>query len=128
MLKAKDIMTSDVVTIQPSALVSEAIGLMRQKKIHAIVVKSRDPEKAYGIVTEADIAYKVVARDSDPKALTVGDIMTKPCITVNPEMTVENVARLFANNHIHRAPVVKDDLLGIVSISDILQKGKWWQD
>ncbi|MBE7468597.1 MAG: hypothetical protein DPW09_11410 [Anaerolineae bacterium] len=128
MLKAKDIMTSDVVTIQPSALVSEAIGLMRQKKIHAIVVKSRAPEKAYGIVTEADIAYKVVARDSDPKALTVGDIMTKPCITVNPEMTVENVARLFANNHIHRAPVVKDDLLGIVSISDILQKGKWWQD
>jgi CBS domain-containing protein len=127
-LKAKDIMTSDVVTIQPSALVSEAIGLMRQKKIHAIVVKSRAPEKAYGIVTEADIAYKVVARDSDPKALTVGDIMTKPCITVNPEMTVENVARLFANNHIHRAPVVKDDLLGIVSISDILQKGKWWQD
>ncbi|GAB4449225.1 MAG: CBS domain-containing protein [Anaerolineae bacterium] len=128
MLKAKDIMTSDVVTIQPSALVSEAIGLMRQKKIHAIVVKSRPPEKAYGIVTEADIAYKVVARDSDPKALTVGDIMTKPCITVNPEMTVENVARLFANNHIHRAPVVKDELLGIISISDILQKGKWWQD
>lgn len=128
MLKAKDIMTSDVVTIQPSALVSEAIGLMRQKKIHAIVVKSRPPEKAYGIVTEADIAYKVVARDSDPKALTVGDIMTKPCITVNPEMTVENVARLFANNHIHRAPVVKDELVGIISISDILQKGKWWQD
>lgn len=128
MLKAKDIMTSDVITIQPSALVSEAIGLMRQKKIHAIVVTSRAPEKAFGIVTEADIAYKVVARDSDPKALTVGDIMTKPCITVNPDMTVENVARLFANNHIHRAPVVKDKLLGIISISDILQKGKWWQD
>lgn len=128
MLKAKDIMTSDVITIQPTALVSEAIGLMRQKKIHAIVVKSRAPEKAFGIVTEADIAYKVVARDNDPKALTVGDIMTKPCITVNPDMSVENVARLFANNHIHRAPVVKEDLLGIVSISDILQKGKWWQD
>jgi len=128
MLKAKDIMSSDVLTIQPSALVSEAIGLMRQKKIHAIIVKPRAPEKAYGIVTEADIAYKVIARDSDPKALTVGDVMTKPCITVKPDMTVENVARLFATNHIHRAPVVKDELLGIVSISDILQKGKWWQE
>jgi CBS domain-containing protein len=128
MLKAKDIMSSDVLTIQPSALVSEAIGLMRQKKIHAIVVKPRAPEKAYGIVTEADIAYKVIARDSDPKALTVGDVMTKPCITVKPDMTVENVARLFATSHIHRAPVVKDELLGIVSISDILQKGKWWQE
>ena len=128
MLKAKDIMTSDVVTIQPSALVSEAIGLMRQNKIHAVIVKPRAPEKAYGIVTEADIAYKVVARDSDPKALTVADVMTKPCITVKPDMTVENVARLFATSHIHRAPVVKDELLGIVSISDILQKGKWWQE
>lgn len=128
MLKAKDIMSSDVLTIQPSALVSEAIGLMRQKKIHAIIVKPRAPEKAYGIVTEADIAYKVIARDSDPKALTVGDVMTKPCITVKPDMTVENVARLFATSHIHRAPVVKDELLGIVSISDILQKGKWWQE
>ena len=128
MLKAKDIMSSDVLTIQPSALVSEAIGLMRQKKIHAIIVKPRAPEKAYGIVTEADIAYKVIARDSDPKALTVGDVMTKPCITVNPDMTVENVARLFATSHIHRAPVVNDELLGIVSISDILQKGKWWQE
>jgi len=127
-LKAKDIMTSDVVTIQPSALVSEAIGLMRQKKIHAVIVKPRAPEKAYGIVTEADIAYKVIARDSDPKALTIADVMTKPCITVNPEMTVENVARLFATSHIHRAPVVKDELLGIVSISDILLKGKWWQE
>ena len=128
MLKAKDIMSSDVLTIQPSALVSEAIGLMRQKKIHAVIVKPRAPEKAYGIVTEADIAYKVIARDSDPKALTVGDVMTKPCITVKPDMTVENVARLFATSHIHRAPVVKDELLGIVSISDILQKGKWWQE
>jgi CBS domain-containing protein len=127
-LKVKDIMTSDVVTIQPSALVSEAIGLMRQKKIHAVIVKPRAPEKAYGIVTEADIAYKVIARDSDPKALTIADVMTKPCITVNPEMTVENVARLFATSHIHRAPVVKDELLGIVSISDILLKGKWWQE
>jgi CBS domain-containing protein len=54
--------------------------------------------------------------------------MTKPCITVKPDMTVENVARLFATSHIHRAPVVKDELLGIVSISDILQKGKWWQE
>jgi CBS domain-containing protein len=41
-------------------------------------------------------------------------------------MTVENAARLFANNHIHRAPVIKDELLGIVSVTDILRKGKWW--
>jgi CBS domain-containing protein len=124
--KAKDVMTTEVVTIAASALVSEAIGLMRSKKIHSLVVKPRAPEKGYGLLTEADIAYKVIAKDMDPKALKVSDIMTKPCISVDPEMTVENVARLFANNHIHRAPVIKDDLLGIISVDDILHRGKWW--
>ncbi len=126
MSKAKDVMTTEVVTIAASALVSEAIGLMRSKKIHSLVVKPRAPEKGYGLLTEADIAYKVIAKDMDPKALKVSDIMTKPCISVDPEMTVENVARLLANNHIHRAPVIKDDLLGIISVDDILHRGKWW--
>ncbi|MFN8455995.1 MAG: CBS domain-containing protein [Anaerolineae bacterium] len=128
MLKAKDIMTTEVATISASALVSEAIGLMRQKKVHALIVAPRGADKAYGIVTEADIAYKVIAFGNDPKAQTVGDIMTKPSITVSPDMTVQNIARLFVNNHIHRAPVIKDGLLGIVSVSDILYKGKWWQE
>ena len=126
MSKVKDVMTAEVVTIAASALVSEAIGLMRSKKIHSLVVKPRAPEKGYGLLTEADIAYKVIAKDMDPKALKVSDIMTKPCISVDPEMTVENAARLFANNHIHRAPVIKDDLLGIISVDDILHRGKWW--
>ena len=126
MSKVKDVMTAEVVTIAASALVSEAIGLMRSKKIHSLIVKPRAPEKGYGLLTEADIAYKVVAKDMDPKALAVTDIMTKPCISVDPEMSVENAARLFANHRIHRAPVIKDDLLGIVSVDDILHRGKWW--
>ncbi len=126
MLKVKDIMTTNVVTIAASALVSEAIGLMRSNKIHSLIIKPRASEKGYGIITEADVAYKVIAIGEDPKALKVSDIMTKPCIVVPPEMTVENAARLFANNRLHRAPVVKDDLLGILSVTDILRKGKWW--
>lgn len=126
MLKVKDIMNAEVATISGSALVSEAIGLMRAKKIHSLIVKPRASEKGYGILTETDIAYKVIAFGEDPKALKVSDVMTKPCIALNPEMTVENAARLFANNHIHRAPVIKDDLVGIVSVTDILRKGKWW--
>lgn len=126
MSKVKDIMNPEVVTIAASSLVSEAIGLMRSKKIHSLIVKPRPSEKGYGLLTEADIAYKVIANGSDPKGLKVSDIMTKPCISVDPEMTVENAARLFANNRIHRAPVIKDELLGIVSVSDIMSKGRWW--
>lgn len=126
MLKAKDIMTTQVVTIQASSLVSEAIGLMKEERVHALVVEPQGREKSYGIVTEADIAYKVIAKGADPKALTVNEIMTKPCIAIKPDLSVESVARLFANNHIHRAPVIEDALLGIVSESDIVQRGQWW--
>ena len=126
-MKAQDIMTTQVATIEASALVTEAIGLMKEKHVHALIVKPKGQEKAYGIITEADIAYKVIAKGEDPKALSVGDIMTKPCLAVKPDMSVKNVARLFANNHIHRAPVINNELVGIVSVSDILQKGKWWE-
>lgn len=128
MLKAADIMTTDVVTIKALALVSEAIGLMKEYNLHALIVEPSGQEKGFGIVTEADIAYKVIALGSDPKAQTVGEIMTKPCITVRPDMNIQNISRLFVDKHIHRAPVVNDKLLGIVSISDILQKGSWWTE
>jgi len=124
--RAKDIMTTDVAVIAASALISQAIGTMKERGIHALIIKPENSEKAYGIITEADIAYKVIALGHDPKELTVADIMTRPCITIKPEMTVENIARLFANHRIHRAPVVQESLLGIVAASDILHKGRWW--
>ena len=123
MLTAKDIMTTEVITIRESAWVAEAIGLMKQNNIHALVVEPNDQDDAYGIISEADIAYKVIAASKDPKALTVGDVMTKPCIVVNPSLGVEYVARLFANNHIHKAPVIQEKLLGIVSLADIVRRG-----
>lgn len=128
MLKAKDIMTPEVLTISASSMVSEAIGLMKKKGIHALIVDPQGDDRAFGIVTEADIAYKVIANCHDPKALAVRDIMTQPCITIRPDMSIENVARLFADKQIHRAPIVKDNKLqGIVSVSDITKRGEWWQ-
>ena len=126
MAQVKDIMTTNVVTIKASSMVSEAIGLMKENRVHALIVQPTGAEKGYGIITEADIAYKVIARAYDPKAYNVGDVMTKPCISVKPDMSIENVARLFQNNSIHRAPVIDSELLGVVSVSDILRKGQWW--
>jgi len=123
---AKDIMTVDVATIAATALISEAIALMKQRGIHALIVAPSGNESTYGIVTEADIAYKVIAPGYDPQELIVKNFMTHPCITIEPDMTVDNIARLFARHHIHRAPVVQDKLLGIVAASDILHKSQWW--
>ena len=90
--------------------------------LRALIVERRHEQDAYGIVTETDIVYKVAAYGVDPKKVRVFEIMTKPCITVNPDLGVEYVARLFANTRIRRAPVIKDKLLGIISVTDILTK------
>lgn len=123
MLKAKDIMTTDVVTIRGSATVAEAVKQMNDLCLRALIVQRRHEQDAYGIVTETDVIYKVTAYGKDPKKMRVYEIMTKPCISVNPDLGVEYVARLFAQTGIRRAPVIQEELLGIVSVTDILSKG-----
>ncbi|GCL35683.1 MAG: CBS domain-containing protein [Sphaerospermopsis sp.] len=122
MMKAEDIMTTEVITIRGSATVAEAVDLMKYKGLRSLVVEPRTENDPYGMVTETDIVYKVAAYGKDSKQVRVYEIMTKPCIVVNPELGVEYVARLFANTRIRRAPVIKGKLLGIISITDILRK------
>ncbi|MGC8713256.1 MAG: CP12 domain-containing protein [Leptodesmis sp.] len=122
MMKASEIMTKDVVTIRGSATVAEAIELMKIRGYHTLVVERRHEQDAYGIVTESDIVGKVAAFGKDPKRMRVYEIMTKPCISINPDLGVEYVARLFINTGIHSAPVIQGKLLGLVTMSDILHK------
>ena len=122
MMKASEIMTREVAMIQGSATVADAVKEMKEKSLRALIVEPRYEGDPYGIVSETDIVYKVAAFGHDPKNMRVYEIMTKPCVVVNPNLGVEYVARLFKNTKIRRAPVVKDALLGIISISDILRK------
>jgi len=122
MMKAEEIMTRDVVTVKGSTRVSEAVNLMREKGLRALIVERRSDSDTYGIVTEVDIVYKVAAYGKDPAQMRVYEVMTKPCITVQPNLGVEYVARLFANTGIRRAPVVDTKLRGIISVTDILTR------
>jgi CBS domain-containing protein len=124
-MKASEIMTTNVVTIRGSATVAEAVRLMKENAIHSLIVDRRDDEDAYAIVTDSDIVYKVVAYGKDAKKVRVYEIMTKPCIAINPNLSVEYVARLFAQTGLHRAPVIQNELLGIISTTDILTKANF---
>jgi CBS domain-containing protein len=122
MLKARDIMTNRVITIQSLATVVEALELMRQHQVHALVVDRSSPEDAYGLIVDEDIVYNVIAEGEDPAAVQVYEVMTKPCVVINPDLGVEYVAKLFANVGIRCAPVIQEQLLGIISVTDILHK------
>ncbi|AFZ59616.1 CBS domain-containing protein [Anabaena cylindrica FACHB-243] len=122
MLTAADVMTKDVAMIRSSATVTEAVKLMQARDWRALIVDRRHEQDAYGIITESDIVYKVIAYSKDPNKIRVYEIMTKPCIVVNPELGLEYVARLFANHNLRRAPVISGDLIGIISLTDILAR------
>jgi CBS domain-containing protein len=123
MLTAADIMNPNVVTITGLATIAQATQAMRQNQIRHLIVERNHPHDAYGILTATDIVSKVIAYGRDPKTIRVYEIMTKPCISVNPDLAVEYVARLFSQSgSLHSAPVIKDTLLGIISIEDLITK------
>ncbi len=121
-MKASEIMTKEVLMIHSWATVAEAVSLMQNKKLRSLIVEPDDEDDAYGIVTETDIVYGVTALKKDPEQVRIHQIMTKPCIVVNPDLNLTNVARLFAKTGLQKAPVIKDKLLGIISVTDILMK------
>jgi len=122
MATAKDVMTTEVVTIDGMATAREAAQLMAKKKVRALIVERREAEDAYGIVTQRDVVYEVIASGEDPDEIRVHEIMSKPLVVVNKDLDVKYVARLMANMGLSRAPVIFDGKLqGIVSVSDVLK-------
>lgn len=120
---ARDIMTTEVVTISGTATVADAVRKMKACNVRSLIVERSTDEDAYGILTQRDVVYKVVAKGLDPARVEVAEIMTKPLVVVNPSLNVQHVARLLANTGLGRAPVIGEHrLMGVVTLSDIVNK------
>jgi CBS domain-containing protein len=116
----KDIMTKTVVTIDVNQTVYEAAQLMSAKGIGCLVVTENDV--AVGIVTERDFLRRIVAERAsfDQK---ISAIMSNSLITIDPETSIRDAARLMATNKIRRLPVVKaETLVGILVASDLAKQ------
>lgn len=124
-MKVAEIMSKKVITIRSFATVANAVKLMREHSLNSLIVDRLDESDSYGIITKTDIIYKVAAKGLDPKRVRVCDVMTKPCIVVNPDLSTQAVAQLFANTGIRRAPIIRDKLLGIISTTDLLLKSNF---
>ncbi len=121
MATAQDLMTRDIVTIDGSATVADAIQMMKDEGVRCLIVDRRSEDDAYGIVTQRDICYEVIAQWEDPTAVAIHEIMSKPLVVVNQDLDIRPVARLMANHGLSRAPVIfGGKVQGIVSVSDVL--------
>ncbi len=118
--KAQDAMTRDVVYVDGSVTVAEAIALMREKHVSSLIVKSRNQDDAFGIVTRKDVVNKVVDPGRAPADVKVFEIMTKPLVTVSPGLALKYCARLMNAAGIRRAPVFDGkEIVGMLSNTDI---------
>jgi CBS domain-containing protein len=119
MPSVKDIMTKDVVTIDVNKSVFEASQLMTTKSLGCLIVV--DKGLPVGIITERDIVRRIVAKRSSVD-LRVVEIMTKTLVTVNPDTSLKEAARVMSTNKIRRLPVLKQNqLVGIVVASDFVR-------
>jgi CBS domain-containing protein len=119
MPSVKDIMTTEVATIDVYKSVFDAAQLMTTKSLGCLIVV--DKGLPVGIITERDIVRRIVAKRSSVD-LKVVEVMTKTLVTVNPDTSLKEAARVMSANKIRRLPVLKQNqLVGIVVASDFVR-------
>ena len=144
MLQAKDIMTKDVITVKPESTVEALARLLMDNKISGVPVVDEE-KKIIGIVTENDLISKnkrlhipTIMRLFDAfillgsgrmedeikkmAATIVDEICTKKVLTIQEDMSLEDIATIMAEQHIHLLPVLRDDVVvGIVGKADMVR-------
>jgi len=144
-MKVKDIMSKEVFTAQPEMNISEVTKILAENKIHGVPVVDEN-KKIIGIITETNFFAKVngepvlsqfVENVKENKLPDVGDlkvrdeidaetkvkeIMTKDCVTIDPEMETEELFEVFRKRGFHTIPVADAEgiLCGIVSVADLI--------
>jgi predicted transcriptional regulator len=117
-VKVKDIMVRDVVTVKSNTCVSEAVKMMTQKGIGCLLVV--DEGETRGIVTQLDLLAKVLEKCRDPKQLKVADIMSKHIVTGEPEMEVHQAANLMFKKKVKKLPIIQQKrIVGLVTLTNI---------
>ena len=110
----------DVWSISPNATVFEALRLMADKDVGALLVMEAD--HLVGMISERDYARKVILQGKASRDTLVGEIMTSKVITIHPDQTVQECMGLMNDHHIRHVPVVENEhVLGVVSIGDVLK-------
>jgi len=115
----RDLMSSPVRTIRVGDSVRDAVRKMNKFRIGCLVVMQGD--RPVGILTERDIMRKVIESCVDPSLIKVSDVMSTPIMTIDPETSLEEAARIMSRKHIKKLPVVEGSkLVGIVTSTDLM--------
>ncbi len=117
-LKVEDVMVEDVVTVEDDVSVKKAVAIMNKYEIGCLIVTKRG--KPVGIVTERDMLTRVLAENRNPERTKIADIVSRPLVVAEPDMDLEEAARLMFKMKVKKLPVVSDGrLVGLVTLTDL---------
>jgi CBS domain-containing protein len=127
-MQVKNLMTADPACCTADTSLSEVARMMVDKDCGEIpVVENKSSKLPIGVVTDRDIVCRTVANGLNPLNLTAADCMSKPIVTVTPDMSLEECCRIMEENLIRRVPVVDDHgaCVGMLAVADVaLHTGK----
>ena len=120
-MKVREMMSRPIITEDGDTIVTKIAEDMDELGVGSVVITSEG--KPAGIITERDIALKVLLKDRRASEVKAKEIMAFPLVTIEAETSVDEACKLAARKHIKRLPVVENGMLvGIVSIRDLLTR------
>ena len=118
----REAMTSSPTTAEPTTTAHEAARMMRAEDVGSLPIVEGD--RLIGVVTDRDLAIRVLAEGKGAET-TIGEIASRDVVTIDPQQSLEEAARLMAEHQIRRLPVTEEDgkLVGILAQADVAQAG-----
>ena len=123
-VRVQDVMTDKYHLVDGLMMTDQALAKMKETGAVVLIVDKRNENDEYGIVLLSDIAREVLAVSRARERVNIYEIMSKPVVSVDPDMDIRYCARLFNKLGFSYAPVIEQGkLLGIVGYADMLLKG-----
>ncbi len=123
-VRVRDVMKTNFDMVEGVDTIATILRNSQHPETKCFIVNVRSDDDEYGIVLLSDIAKQVLAKDKSPERVNVYEIMSKPVISVDPEMDIRYCTRLFENFGLARAPVVENrKVIGVVGYTDIVLNG-----
>jgi CBS domain-containing protein len=119
----REVMTSDPCTIDADKSVAYAAKMMRDEDVGVAPIVESD--KLIGMLTDRDIAIRVVAEGKDPEQVSVREVASKQVVTIDPQQDLDEALRIMAKHQVRRLAVVEEDgrLVGVVAQADVAREG-----
>jgi len=122
-LCARDLMQKNVKTVTEKTALRGAAKMMHESEVSSVVVERENERDALGILTRKDVIEGLISLQTSDSALLVGDVMTKPAITVAASLSIEHCLQTMRMVGVRRMPVVEGDkLVGILSNTDVFRR------